>query len=206
MCQYGSVKQIHVIRRNNPSVPDGWHSIYVDECISNYVQKMNDEGIITVGCCCGHGERPPEVLISVESILLLEKLGYEYHTYDMRNDVVEHYVGMTSVYDIKDSFDLYDNYIKTKQNTVVGIDYTYLSIVIADNLIKFSQYAFSINEKNYLLIYNDDTLQYELFEDAVVINCSENLISISKLIYSLIYNEDLYANQNIELSFRICEK
>lgn len=29
MCKWGTDKLIHVIRRNNPDVPDGWHLVYV---------------------------------------------------------------------------------------------------------------------------------------------------------------------------------
>lgn len=93
MCQWGTDKAIHVIRRNHLDYADGWHEIYVDACIADYVQAMNDQGIITVGCCCGHFKAPAVVLISTESRLLLDQLGYEYHEFEPgRDDVVEHTV------------------------------------------------------------------------------------------------------------------
>lgn len=78
MCRHGTLKTIHVIRRNNDDIPDGWHEIRVDACIADYVQAMNDLGIVTVGCCCGHGERQGEVLIAPESVHDLEMYGHSY--------------------------------------------------------------------------------------------------------------------------------
>lgn len=91
MCQWGTDAEIHVIRRNNDFIPDGWHPVYVDACIADYVQTMNLRGIITVGCCCGHGKSAfAAVLVDMASISLLERYGYEYHDFDDRPDVVEH--------------------------------------------------------------------------------------------------------------------
>lgn len=90
MCDWGTDTIIHVIRRNNPNVPDGWHPMAVDACIAAYVQTMNNQGVITVGCCCGHGRGQPIVLVDAESVLLLKHLGYEYRAFEDRTDVVEH--------------------------------------------------------------------------------------------------------------------
>lgn len=92
MCKWGNLKPCRVIRRNNPSVADGQHWILVDACIANYVQRINDQGIITVGCCCGHGKSQGSVLIATESVPLLVQHGYEYHPYLDRDDVVEHLI------------------------------------------------------------------------------------------------------------------
>ena len=90
MCKWGTDKLIHVIRRNNPDVPDGWHPVYVDACIADYVQEMNDRGIITVGCCCGHGKGPAWVQVAQESIPLLNKHKYAWRWYADRTDSVMH--------------------------------------------------------------------------------------------------------------------
>lgn len=84
MCEWGTHTVIHVIRRNNPYVPDGWHPMGVDACIAAYVQKMNVQGIITVGCCCGHGKDVAVVLIEPESMPLLRLHGYEFEWYEDR--------------------------------------------------------------------------------------------------------------------------
>lgn len=79
MCKWGTDTVIHVIRRNNPYVPDGWHPMGVDSCIANYVQRMNDLGIVTLGCCCGHGQGPAWVQVAPTSIPRMERYGYAWH-------------------------------------------------------------------------------------------------------------------------------
>ena len=78
MCKHGTTKEINVIRRANRSVEDGWHKRHVDACIADHVQLMNERGIITLGCCCGHGEYKGHILVSKGSEILLKKYGYEY--------------------------------------------------------------------------------------------------------------------------------
>lgn len=92
MCKWGTTRMIRVIRRNHDDYPDGWHSIGVDACIANYVQEMNDRGIITVGCCCGHFDPiGASVLVDAASIPLLDRYGYSHHVFEPdRPDVVEH--------------------------------------------------------------------------------------------------------------------
>lgn len=89
MCKWGTLKPIHVIRRNHDDYPDGWHEIHVDACIAGYVQTMNDRGILTVGCCCSHGAGLPCVLVSIESIPRLDELGYAWVMY-REGDCVQH--------------------------------------------------------------------------------------------------------------------
>lgn len=90
MCKWGTDKFIFVIRRNHPDSKDGWHRIVVDACIADYVQKMNDRGIITRGCCCGHGKEPGSVLVDRESIALMDDYGYAYEPYE--NGALIHYI------------------------------------------------------------------------------------------------------------------
>lgn len=78
MCKWGTDRIIHVIHRNNEFVPDGWHPIGVDACIADLVQEMNNRGIITTGCCCGHGKDTGWVQIDPISEDLLIRYGYNY--------------------------------------------------------------------------------------------------------------------------------
>lgn len=64
----------------------------VDACIADYVQKMNDLGIETVGCCCGHGLGTGDVLIRPESESLLQQHGYSFTLYQfglLRHEIKE---------------------------------------------------------------------------------------------------------------------
>jgi hypothetical protein len=92
MCEWGTEKTIKVIRRNNDRNTDGWHDMAVDACIADYVQVMNYKSILTVGCCCGHGDGRPNVLVSSESIPDMEPMGYDWEPVPGRDDVIVHWI------------------------------------------------------------------------------------------------------------------
>ena len=59
-----------------------WGGIPVDACIGKEVERLINAGVITLGCCCGHGKTDPECLISEESLNLARQLGYEPKHYE----------------------------------------------------------------------------------------------------------------------------
>ena len=69
-------------------------SFYTDVCIGEELQSLYDAGVVTYGCCCGHGVRKPSCLVSVDSKKILEELGYELHEYTPRHTEV----GMQEIY------------------------------------------------------------------------------------------------------------
>ncbi|UXJ67818.1 hypothetical protein [Lysinibacillus fusiformis] len=94
MCLYGVYRWVNIINKNqNKNV------VAVDACIAEEVQILNERGIKTIGCCCGHGragqiveyqngfgiwkerEYPPHVLIAQESINIARQLGYNPYPY-----------------------------------------------------------------------------------------------------------------------------
>ena len=88
MCRHGTYSTVRVI---NDQVNK---AVKVDACIADEVQFLNDSGVITLGCCCGHGKagqvvewengygkwksyaQPPHALIKQESVELAKMLGY----------------------------------------------------------------------------------------------------------------------------------
>ena len=52
MCKWGTDA---VVRLAVPMPVSGRTEIKVDACIAPLVQALNDAGIETVACCCGHG-------------------------------------------------------------------------------------------------------------------------------------------------------
>lgn len=92
MCLYGNYKWVNVIHPREKKVA-------VDACIADEIQRLNVDGIKTVGSCCGHGkaghiteykngfgewkerEYPPHVLIVIESAELARQLGYKPYPY-----------------------------------------------------------------------------------------------------------------------------
>jgi hypothetical protein len=78
MCKWGTRTKVNVIRRANPFVKDGWHEISVDSCIAEEIQDLNNKGIITEQCCCGHGKVRPTAMILEPQLEKCKNLGYEY--------------------------------------------------------------------------------------------------------------------------------
>lgn len=86
MCYHGTLEYVKVINSDKPVV--------VDACIADEIRELNEKGVITLGCCCGHGRAgqiveyengfgkwktyydPPKALISVDSVSLAKSLGY----------------------------------------------------------------------------------------------------------------------------------
>lgn len=98
MCLHGTYKKVNII---NPR--QGKEQVIVDACIAKEVQLLNDQGIITLGCCCGHGlagqitkwenafgkwkghHELPHVLIDEKSVEDAKKLGYRPFPYYYAN-------------------------------------------------------------------------------------------------------------------------
>jgi hypothetical protein len=88
MCLYGTYKWVDVINKQQSQ------RVKVDACIADEIQELNNKGIVTLGCCCGHGEAgkvtewenkygkwlghvdPPNALIRGESVELAKQFGY----------------------------------------------------------------------------------------------------------------------------------
>lgn len=89
MCIHGTLTYVNVInpKQSKPQIP-------VDSCIAEEIQYLNNKGVVTLGCCCGHGlagqiaewennfgkwlgrHEAPHALINEASIELTESLGY----------------------------------------------------------------------------------------------------------------------------------
>lgn len=89
MCLYGNYKIVTV---SNPNQQN--KHVKVDACIADEIQLLNNKGVITLGCCCGHGKagqiveyenkfgkwkehsHPPITLIDKQSVDMAKSLGY----------------------------------------------------------------------------------------------------------------------------------
>lgn len=99
MCLYGVYKWVNVI---NPE--QNTNRVKVDACIADEIKQLNDQGMITLGCCCGHGEagkrvqwendygkwkgeqQPPVALIDSKSVEFAKNLGYIPYPYYYADD------------------------------------------------------------------------------------------------------------------------
>ena len=59
MCDWGSEAIVDLCA---PMDVSGRTQIAVDQCLAPLVQALNDYGVHTVGCCCGHGKSEGSVL------------------------------------------------------------------------------------------------------------------------------------------------
>jgi hypothetical protein len=49
-----------------------WDEKGIDRCIAPIVQALNEAGIYTSSSCCGHGERPGNILLHDYRIILIQ--------------------------------------------------------------------------------------------------------------------------------------
>ena len=52
MCEWGNVNDVKIKGHFNKN----GKPFYVDKCIANLIQALNDGGVSTVASCCGHGK------------------------------------------------------------------------------------------------------------------------------------------------------
>jgi len=62
MCKWGTDVEVKLCR---PRKHSGLTTAKVDACIAPLVQMLNDYGIQTEGCCCGHGKKGTETSIMI---------------------------------------------------------------------------------------------------------------------------------------------
>lgn len=53
--------------------------IWVDACIAEEVMELLNNGVKTMGCCCGHNKLIPSIAVHPESVKLMEAMGYKHH-------------------------------------------------------------------------------------------------------------------------------
>jgi hypothetical protein len=49
----------------------------LDRCIAEEVMQLWMKGIVTTGCCCGHGKVAPFIGVATEDIPKMKELGYQ---------------------------------------------------------------------------------------------------------------------------------
>ena len=53
------------------------YNIYCDKCLATEIRMLNDMGIKTVGCCCGHQRKQGYVQVAPEYVQRMVELGYQ---------------------------------------------------------------------------------------------------------------------------------
>lgn len=58
---------------------DGDKDVYVDRCLLEEIKGLVELGVVTLGCCCGHGKMPGYIQVDCDyqSISKMYELGYK---------------------------------------------------------------------------------------------------------------------------------
>ena len=75
MCEWGNtVNQMVLVPATlSCTGKSRWVIKAVDSCIADIVQALNDAGIYTANCCCGHGSRRGEIILQDGRILYVKR-------------------------------------------------------------------------------------------------------------------------------------
>lgn len=73
MCSHGTstILRVNIPAHLSYSGEARWDDKPVDSCIAPIVDALNKAGILTSGCCCGHGKGPGEILLQDGRVLTL---------------------------------------------------------------------------------------------------------------------------------------
>ena len=58
----------------------------VDGCLVKEINKLNSDGIKTIGCCCGHGRKQGYIQVAPEFVSKMLKFRYEQLPIDKNGD------------------------------------------------------------------------------------------------------------------------
>ena len=58
------------------------YSVSVDKCLVDEIKYLWDQGIITLGCCCGHGRELGMINVDLKSVNKMLELGYQFYIFD----------------------------------------------------------------------------------------------------------------------------
>ncbi|HNT30338.1 MAG TPA: hypothetical protein PKL83_05290 [bacterium] len=70
MCEWGTDK---IVKLYKPMPVSGRNEIAVDSCLADLVQALNNAGIETTGCCCGHGKGDGDIQLADGRILIIKR-------------------------------------------------------------------------------------------------------------------------------------
>jgi hypothetical protein len=73
------------IRYNAPGAPPR-KTVCIDACLVPEIKHLWNMGIRTQGCCCGHNEIDPHILVHKDDIEKMKNLGYTHWANPMDRD------------------------------------------------------------------------------------------------------------------------
>ena len=67
MCEWNKKDKAVVL------TPEGMREVNVDACLKPMVEGLGKAGVVTVGCCCGHGRDCPTILLEDGRVVYILK-------------------------------------------------------------------------------------------------------------------------------------
>lgn len=66
MCQWGTSEILEVTIPAHLSYTGSERKkmVDIDACIAPIIKALNDGGVVTIACCCGHGKRPGSIVLA----------------------------------------------------------------------------------------------------------------------------------------------
>lgn len=58
----------------------------VDKCLLKEIRALRDAGVVTIGCCCGHGKKPGYIQVDQDSCRFMKEMGYKRLPVDRRGN------------------------------------------------------------------------------------------------------------------------
>lgn len=87
--------KINLSDKEKQRLNKSYSPLQVDICIGKEIENLIRKGIRTYGCCCGHGEREPSCLVSIDDMNELSIMDYTLHEYNKewtKNGIMEIYL------------------------------------------------------------------------------------------------------------------
>lgn len=84
------------------------YQVSVDACLANEIQCLWSNGVITNGCCCGHGTQLGYIGVAEESVDKMLELGYQFYIYPDELGGVDR----RDAFIPKSTYHIYDGYSK----------------------------------------------------------------------------------------------
>lgn len=74
MCKWGNdiILKVPISARSSHTGEFHWDEKPVDSCLADIVQALNNAGIYTDGCCCGHGKYRGSILLQDNRELIID--------------------------------------------------------------------------------------------------------------------------------------
>lgn len=71
MCEWGDTVtyEVFIPAHLSSTGEDKRKNVDIDRCLLPLVKALNESGILTDACCCGHGKRPGNIMLADDRVI-----------------------------------------------------------------------------------------------------------------------------------------